>query len=117
MQQNLFDFAAPAATAKEPGYGTDPRALARRDSPSTSHAAAGKVDATKLEAMVHRAIHAVPDGCTASDLLDYFGSFAYSSITARFSALERKGFISCGPDKRPGNSGRMQRVMRSLKQP
>lgn len=123
MQQTLFEAAGVAAPAgqhaHEPSYGTDSKALARREDPATSRAAGDKVDTTRLEAMVHRAIHARGDnGCIAQDLLDQFlGNYAYSSITARFSALERKGFISCGPDKREGASGRAQRVMRSLKTP
>lgn len=111
MMGDLFDYQPP-----ERDYGTPAEALARRGDPSTSHAAAQKVDTTRLERMVHRQIHSYgADGCIASDLLS--ADYAYSSITARFSALERKGLISCGPDKREGPSGRAQRVMRSLKEP
>jgi hypothetical protein len=99
-------------------YGTEPRKLARRDDPETSKAAAQSTDTTRLERLVHSAIYAHrSEGCIAADLLALFPNHAYSSITARFKALEDKGLISCGPDKRRGPSGRQQRVMRSLKEP
>lgn len=100
-------------------YGTDPKKLARRESPDTSKAAAGGVDTTALEAKVHRAIASYGQhGCIASNLLEgRFKGLPYSSVTARFKALVDKGFITAGPDKRPGTSGRMQRVMRSVVDP
>lgn len=104
-----FDFYAPR-------YGTEPRKLARTADPATSREAARAVDTTHLEAMVHREIHR-RGSCIAADLLVHFNTFPYSSITARFKALQDKGLISCGPDTREGPSGRKQRVMRSLKDP
>lgn len=101
-----------------PAYGTEAHKLARTDSPETSKAAAQSLETTRLEKMVHKAIaEAGADGITADGVLHRFQQFAYSSITARFSALERKGLISCGPDKRRGKSGRGQRVMRSIVEP
>ena len=94
-------------------FGTEPRKLHRRDDPDTSRVAAHSVDTTTLEQMVYDAIKAHRDGCIANNLLDQFPDFAYSSITARFKALQDKGLIICGPDKRPGRSGRQQRVMRA----
>jgi hypothetical protein len=86
--------------------------LVRRGDPETSYEAAATVDTTRLEKMVHNAIAAFPYGCIADDVLAQFPNHPYSSITARFSALERKKLITCGPDKRKGASGRNQRVMR-----
>lgn len=101
-----------------PVYGTDPRKLVRSDAPATSFAAAYGVDTTKLERLVHRDIAAAgPDGCIAADVLSLHPGMPYSSITARFAALASKRLISCGPDTRPGPSGRRQRVMRSLQSP
>lgn len=97
-------------------YGTDPHKLRRNDDPETSHEAAAKVDTTRLEKLVHREI-AFRGQCIAADLVEYFSTLPYSSVTARFKALQDKGFISCGPDKRKGPSGRNQRIMRSLKDP
>lgn len=95
-------------------YGTDPHKLHRAGDPGTSAEAAHSVDTTYLERIVHKAIEASgAAGCIAADLLAKFAHLPYSSVTARFAALERKGFISCGPDKRTGPSGRNQRVMRA----
>lgn len=95
-------------------YGTPPHMLHRRDDPDTSKEAAHAVDTTELEEIVFKAIASFGGvGCIADDLLKRFHPpYPYSSITARFSALERKKFITCGPDKRKGKSGRQQRVMR-----
>lgn len=96
-------------------YGTEPHKLARREDPDTSKEAAKAIDTTRLERMVHEAIRSYGDrGCCAFQLLEHrFRDLPYSSVTARFSALERKGLITCGPDKRKGPSGRSQRVMRA----
>lgn len=98
-------------------YGTDPIELVRSDAPDTSVEAAFSVDTTYLERLVHKAIAEYGShGCIAADLLNRFSYLPYSSVTARFSALERKGHITCGPDKRRGPSGRSQRVMRATKE-
>jgi hypothetical protein len=95
-------------------YGTDPIELYRAGDPDTSAEAAHSVDTSYLERIVHKAIAASgAGGCIAADLLAKFAHLPYSSVTARFAALERKGFITCGPDKRIGPSGRSQRVMRA----
>lgn len=94
-------------------YGTDPELLHRADSDETSIDAAYVIDSTKLERMVHEAIiDCGADGAIADDLLERFARLPYSSVTARFAALERKGFIVRLGDKRPGKSGRNQQVMR-----
>jgi len=95
-------------------YGTDPTELYRAEDPDTSAEAAHSVDTSYLERVVHEAVVASgAAGCISADLLAKFSYLPYSSVTARFSALERKGFITCGPDKRVGPSGRKQRVMRA----
>jgi len=96
-------------------YGTEVNKLVRKTDPQTSKDSANKVNSTFLEEMVHKAIKEYGEiGCVADDLLDKFSDFPYSSITARFAALERKGYIQCGPEKRAGRSNRGQRVMRNL---
>ncbi len=97
-------------------YGTEPHKLRRNDDPATSDEAARKAETTHLERMVHREI-ARRGECIAADLVSHFVGYAYSSITARFKALEDKGLISCGPDVQRGPSGRNMRVMRSLREP
>ena len=96
-------------------YGTAPHKLHKTNSPSTSVEAAYSVDTTALERMVHDQIKlAGNDGLIADDLLNMFSDFPYSSITARFSALERKGLIQRKGDKRKGRSGRSQLVMTAV---
>lgn len=113
---DLFDYKPPEPVP--PTYGTEPHKLVRKDDPATSHEAADKADTTRLEAMMHRAIHRHgSDGCIAADLLRQFSDLSYSSVTARFKALKDKELISYGPDKRKGPSGRSQGVMRSIKDP
>lgn len=120
-QQDLFRT-RPVPECQYPAYGTEPRKLARADGAETSKQAAATVNTTSAEAMVHRAIHRFgATGCIVGDLFEMarkgeLGKHAYS-FTARLKGLQDKGFISAGPDTRPGPSGRKQRVMRSLKAP
>lgn len=89
------------------------RFLYRTDAPETSKAAARSIDVTKLETMVHNEIKKYTRGRIADELLARFSTFPYSSITARFSGLERQKMIYYMGDTRPGKSGRQQRVMRA----
>jgi hypothetical protein len=93
-------------------YGTNPHYLVRQDDPDTSHAAAQSVDTTALEQMVHKAITDFGShGCISDQVLAKFPGYPYSSITARYKALLDKGFIIDTGVRRPGYSGRNQRVM------
>jgi hypothetical protein len=97
-----------------PAFGTDSRKLYRRGDPDTSREAAEGVDTNHLEQLVYECIwHFGAHGCISDDVRARWQSLPYSSVTARFSALEKKGLIVCGPDKRQGLSGRSQRVMRA----
>lgn len=95
-------------------FGTEPHRLHRRNSKKTSKAAAYSVNSKGLEYMVLKAINEYGlDGCIADDLLEQFPRKPYSSITARFSALEEKGLITSGPDTRPSRADHQQDVRRS----
>jgi len=95
-------------------FGTEPYKLHRRVSPDTSVEAANSVDTSKLERMVYEAIKSFgPNGCISDQVRERFPGLPYSSVTARFSALQEKCLIACGPDKRKGRSKRNQRVMRA----
>jgi DNA-binding MarR family transcriptional regulator len=98
-------------------YGTPAYKLARRTSPETSKTAARSVNTTKLETMVLEIIAAFgAGGCISDDVRAVAadrGVTSYSSVTARYRALEDKGLIEFTGDKRLGNSGRPQRVMRA----
>lgn len=98
-------------------FGTEPHMLHRRESGDTSVAAAHAVDSARLEEMVLQLVRSFgPEGCTQDDVLqtpDVEG-MPYSSVTARFAALIRKGFIEDTGKRRPGRSGRSQRVLRTI---
>lgn len=94
-------------------FGTDPKHLARTNSPDTSVEAAHAVDTTKLEGMVYEAIKKFPNGCISDEVRAMFPYYPYSSITARYRALMDKGFIEDTGYRKPGRSGRSQRIMRA----
>ena len=98
-------------------FGTSPHMLHRSfpTTPDTSVAAAHAVDSTRLEELVYTIVRSYPDGCTQDDVLarPEVKGMPYSSVTARFSALIRKGLIEDSGRRRPGRSGRSQRVLRA----
>lgn len=99
---------------KKASFGTEPHLLHKTESPDTSVEAAHAVDTTKLEEMVYQAVVSFGvNGCISDDILKKHTGFPYSSITARYAALERKKFIYYKGDKRKGMSGRNQRVIRA----
>lgn len=109
MNQEAFDFTAPP----RPSYGTPSHKLVRANDPDTSHAAAQSVDTTKLEEMVFIAINSFgAAGCIQDEVLARFPGYPYSSVTARFKALLDKGLIVDTGERRPGRSGRGQRILR-----
>ena len=96
-------------------FGTDPKHLVRPDDPDTSHEAAEHVDTTRLEQMVYEAIKGFGErGCISDEVRAKFSGYPYSSITARYRALLDKGYIEDTGQRRQGQSGRNQRVMRIL---
>jgi len=98
----------------EDNFGTEAYKLRRKDSLETSVEASESVDTTKLEELVYKTILSFGgEGCIADDILAKYPSYPYSSLTARFAALERKGYISRSGDKRKGRSGKGQSVMRA----
>jgi len=83
---------------------------------STSLAAYHALPVTDLEELVCRAIASFGiEGCISDQVRDLFPSLSYSSVTARFSALEEKAMIFRAGDTRPGESGRRQKVMRDIR--
>lgn len=102
--------------APKPTFGSIWNKLVRRDSPDTSHEAAQAVDSAKLEALVYEAIRSFGDaGCISDEVRALFPHLPYSSVTARYKALIDKGFIEATGDRREGQSGRTQRVLRATK--
>lgn len=83
---------------------------------STSADAYDSIDEAGLEAVAHEVIASFgSDGCISDEAREraatMFGDLAYSSITARYAALDRKGLIVRDGRKRRGNSGRGQQIM------
>jgi hypothetical protein len=93
-------------------FGTDPKLLVRKDDPDTSHAAAQTVNSSELEKLVFETIKRFADGCTQDDVLALNPTKPYSSITARFRALLDKGFIEDTGERKPGRSGKPQRIVK-----
>ena len=89
-------------------FGTPAYKLRRGGAADTSVAASESVDTTNLERMVYEAIKAAGSrGMTADEMIAMFGeSMPYSSITARPSALIRKGLVKDSGYKGVTRSGR-----------
>jgi hypothetical protein len=95
-------------------FGTEAKKLVRTNDPDTSHAAANSVDSTKLEGLVYEAIKKFGDkGCISDQILAMYPNYPYSSITARYRALLDKGFIVDTGERRKGQSGKNQRVLKA----
>jgi DNA-binding HxlR family transcriptional regulator len=96
-------------------FGTDPHYLARREGPATSIEAAEKIDTNRWEFLVLGAIASFEykDGCISDQVRAKFPGVSYSTVTARYSALDDKGLIRRNDwDRRKGESRRPQMVMR-----
>ena len=82
---------------------TDRKHLSRRNSPATSKEAAQRVDVSRLEQLVLDAVkRAGKTGITGKELVSKFREIPYSSLTARPSALKRKGLIEATDVRRDG---------------
>ena len=92
--------------------GTPPYKLVRTNDPSTSHMAAAQIDPTRLEDLVLSTIRRFgQDGCISDEVRAMHPDLSYSSVTARYKALSDKDLIQTDTRKRPGDSGRQQRIM------
>jgi len=96
-------------------FGTEPKFMVRASDPITSYESAVLVDSTKLEQLVYEVIAKSANGCTADEVEAALPHIKANSITPRFSQLIRKGFIEDSGEKRKGNSGRYQRVVKVVK--
>jgi len=83
----------------------------RRDAPDTSIEAAYSFNVNAVQQIVYDAIDSFGDeGCISDQVLDYLSQMGYATVTARYSELYDRGLIFYD-GKRPGRSGRNQRVM------
>ena len=93
---------------------TDPHTLHRTDGPDTSVDAAYSIDPSRLEKMVYKVIHGFGErGCISDEVRAELPHLSYSSVTARYRRLLDRGHIVDTGLRRPGHSGRGQRVMRA----
>ena len=93
-------------------FGTFWKYLRRNDSSDTSTEAAKAVDSAGLERQVYTIIACFgSEGCIQDDVLNEMSWLPYSSVTARFAALKRKGLVQLTGEKRVGRSGKKQAVM------
>lgn len=88
------------------------RRFVRKDAPQTSVEAAQSITPNPMELIVLEVIKGFPEGCISDQVQDALPHMAYSSVTARFSGLFRKGLIIYTGETRKGRSGRGQRVMK-----
>lgn len=97
---------------QEATLATPTKHLYRTDAIDTSVKAAESIDVTRLESLVLAAIrNSGSRGITQGELLGMFENYSYSSITARPSALKRKGLVVDSGERRVGASGRGQSVL------
>lgn len=97
----------------KPMFGSIWNKLVRRDAPETSQQAAQAVDTAKLEEIVYEAIRSFGvKGCISDEVRSMYPHLPYSSVTARYKALLDKGLIEETGERRSGQSGRSQRVLR-----
>ena len=90
------------------------RGFARATDPDTSKEAALSIDVTNMEKVVLDAIKAFPDGCILEELERHLPDVRPSSISPRLRPLMRKGLVIDTFKKRPGSSGRNQRILKAV---
>lgn len=89
--------------------------LWRHDDPQTSRDAAKSFDTTTLEKIVYNAIKSYgAQGCISDDVMARIPNIPLVSISPRYKRLIEKRLIEDTGERRPGISGRGQRVMRAL---
>lgn len=94
-------------------FGTLPKFLHLKEAVETSVASAHAVDTKSMEKIVYEVIRTYPEGCISDDVIAELHNFSYPSITARYKALITKQLVLDTGEKRPGKSGKLQRVMKA----
>lgn len=97
-------------------FGTEPHKLMRVTDPDTSYSAGLSIDTTEMEGIVYRAIKSFGfSGCISDDVMEKLPTIPLVSISPRYRPLLDKGYIIDTGERRPGKSGRNQRVMAAIK--
>ena len=90
--------------------------LYRHHATDTSIEAAESINTNRLEQMILEDIELSGVwGITQDDLLKMHPRLSYSSVTSRPAALKRKGLIYDSGERRLGQSGRRQAVLKATK--
>ena len=83
---------------------------------NTSEEALDSVDISRLEKMILEDIELSGVwGMIQDDLLRMHPGYSYSSVTARPASLKKKGLIFDSGERRAGQSGRRQAVLKAAK--
>jgi hypothetical protein len=90
------------------------KGLSRKTDPVTSKEAAASISPNKLEIKVLMVIKSFSNGCTLQDIELALPELRPSSISPRIKPLMIKGLIYDTGQKRPGFSGRNQRVIKAV---
>lgn len=93
----------------------EPRELARTTDPDTSHAAAASLDAGRAGTMRRKLLDAYGErheALTAEEAAERAGYTKADGAWKRVSDLIRSGLVRDTGERRPGTSGRDQRVLR-----
>jgi len=115
-EQEGFSFDKEIPHKKFADDPTPPHKLYRKHDPDTSREAAEGINVTKLELQVYLAVCSFRDQpIIGEDVRPRLPDVHFNSITPRFKALEKKGLITYTGEKRPGESGRNQRVLIATK--
>jgi hypothetical protein len=102
MTQTDLDFSVPVYR------------VIRKGAPDTSIEAAMSADLRTTQERVYEAIKSFgKDGCISDEVQEYLKPMPYGSVTSHYGFLLEKGYIELTGEKRPGKSGRNQRVMRA----
>lgn len=102
MTQTDLDFSVPL------------HRVIRKGAADTSIEAALSTDLKTNQERVYNAIKSFgDDGCISDEVLEYLHPRPYGSITSQYGFLIEKGYVELTGERRPGKSGKNQRVMRA----
>lgn len=91
--------------------------LARKNNPSTSKQSAKKMKTKPMQMQVYDIIKSFKNGCISEQVIKKYTKkkplYETSSITARYSELERLGLIEFDGVKK-ASTNRNQRIMRAI---
>lgn len=101
-------------TQSELDFSVSVHRVIRKGAADTSVEAALSTDLRANQELVYFAIQSFGEkGCISDDVLAYLHPRPYGSITSQYGFLIEKGYVELTGERRPGKSGKNQRVMRA----